>query len=482
MKKLLIIILAVNSLASMAQKPSDSTQLNLRKAKVLSNAKSPSFNPIKAFSIYSHFAQLGNAEAMNGLGNLYNLGIGTAMDENTALVWFKRSADNGFPQAWYNLAMMYKNGIGVPIDYTKAFDYYSKGAALGNPLCIYGKGYMLYKGYGCAQNYDLAAELFKKGAAFGDEGSWYMLGLCYRNGYGVATNLDSAKFWLNKAASRGDQRAKNELADVSPENLDIRDIPNLQPGPSSKAQPVNLKTGYKKLTQHLLKNDITGDYSGYVIKFDWSGKHIIGQNALQLKLTETKKSLSGEWNENGNSIAISGIIRDTAIMFNNTSGVLADHYHKSSPLAMLFMDSKLNMFKSGDTVYLTGNLTLYSPKLKEPQRPEFIMLIRTGAQKADVRDNVSEQLSNNKVDSIHFVAYPNPFTTSLRLRYTLTKPALVNIMVSDLLTGKIVYRTSVVETAAGDHDDPVIFNGQPGNYIVTLRYGQKVKSAIVFKQ
>ena len=314
--------------------------------------------------------------------------------------------------------------------------------------------------------------------------SMYMLGLCFRNGYGVAVNIDSARYWLSKAAARNDKRAINELADTSPENADMQSVPNLQPAATIPlAQPVNLKAGFKKIPHHLNNNniDLAGIYHGFVINFDWSGKHIIDQQALKLTLRRNNKQLNGEWAQDGQpAIALAGTLTDTALVFNNTVGQLTDHYHKNAPQDLQFKNSKLNLVSSHDTVYLSGTLSLYSPRWHETQRPEFIMLIRTNGKPNNLANKVDT--AKAAADSLHFVAYPNPFSTGLQLRYTLTKAANVSIMVSDLLSGRIVYRTDARQTAVGDHTDPVRFNAAPGNYVVTLLYGKKLKSTAVSKQ
>jgi TPR repeat protein len=230
---------------------------------------------IKLLQFISNMHPGGNAEAMNGLANLYNNGLGTAVDETEALKWYKKSADAGYVNAWFNIGNSYKMGIGVPIDFKKAYEAFSKGAALNNGLCFYGQGYMLYKGLGITQDYAMAADLFKKGASVHDVGSMFMLGLCYRNGYGTVKNTDSARFYLTRAAARKDIRAVEELQNLNPENNDMA-IEAIPQAPKTVSTPIKLQDGFKKIKQNLAKNSsLTGKYEGYLIKFDWSGQHII---------------------------------------------------------------------------------------------------------------------------------------------------------------------------------------------------------------
>ncbi len=485
MKKLLILVLTLSSLTAFSRSGLDSTRMELYRARNMANPKSPIYKPQKAFEIFNRLALQGNPEAMNGLGMLYNQGIGITVNAQLALTWFEKSVKGGYAKAYYNLAMMYKTGMGTNQDLVKAYDVFKKGAALNDPYSIYGEGFMLYKGLGCMQNYVQAVNLFKRGSAKNDLGNMYMLGLCYRNGYGVAVNLDSAKYWLTKSSKLGYWRATDELAAPKPENLNIQELPYIQP---SAKGTTNLKSGFKIVKHYLPAGDIDGSYTGYAIKFDWSGKFIIAKEEITLNLKYKHKVLTGEWNEtNGLSVALTGKTTDSAVVFNNSSVIKTDHYNQRAPNNLEFKDARLSLTKSHDTVFITGNMRLYSTLHKEPEKPEFIMLIRKGKKYADEhnKDDLNKDDTRSpvsKTDSVHFVAYPNPFSGPLQLRYTLKKACRVNIIISDLLNGKIVYRSNPEQLNEGDHTNSIEFNASPGNYVVTLNYGNKIKSAIVFKQ
>jgi len=487
MKTLLFLMFVCSSITALAKPATDTTLKTKISIRSFADPGSKYYNPQRAFKVYSMLAQDGKADAMNGLGILYSKGIGVPVDDIQALSWFTKAAQSGYARAYYNMGEMYRLGVGINLDLVKALAAYTQGAAMNDGPCIYSEGYMYYKGFGCTQSYEQSVALFKRGVNLKDNGSYYMLGLCYRNGYGITTNPDSAKFWLSKSAARMDKRAILELADDEPENLDLKAVPNLQPPPTAQTALVDLTTGFKPILHHVSKKDVPGEYTGYVIKFDWSGKHIISQTALKVELELNDSTLSGKWQEEEQEPAtISGVLRDTAVVFNNTGFGMLDHYHKVRPLPVSFVNARFNLVKINDTVYLSGTPRLYSPKTKENQKAEFFMLIRTGAVNDSTTSQLANQLNNNgnslNADSIHFVAYPNPFSTGLQLRYTLKSAAHVSIMVSNLLNGNIVYRTTPGDLQPGDYTTPVSFSGSPGNYVVTLQYGSNIKSAIIFKQ
>ena len=49
-------------------------------------------------------------------------------DFENALIWFKKSSDQGFAEAQYNLASMYENGVGTIKNLNKAIFWYRKAA------------------------------------------------------------------------------------------------------------------------------------------------------------------------------------------------------------------------------------------------------------------------------------------------------------------------------------------------------------------
>lgn len=469
----------------------DSAKIALMRAKVFLNPKTKHYNPDNAFAIYQQYARKGNAQAMNGLANLYNNGLGTSVNEKEALNWYQKAAEAGYANAWFNWGSMYKAGIGTPQDFEKAYEIFSKGAALNIGLCLYAQGYMLYKGFGVAQNYQQAAMLFKKGAAVRNVASYFMLGLCYRNGYGIAQNTDSARYYLSQAAARKDSRAIKELKSLTPENSPTALVEPPQP-PAKLAAPIKLKAGFKKTNQNLAKNaTIGGEYEGYIIKFDWSGKHIISQSRLRLNLEQKNRQLFGQWEEEGQDpVYLNAKITDTALVFSHTQQAQTDHYHRDKKLLLQFKKGYLSVVQSADTIYLSGHIEVYSPKAKEPEKPRLMMLVRTGVATAETpaqpltnAELAAKMAEEDQLDelALQFKAYPNPFVTNTTFKYTLRRPATVNVLITDVLTGKTVYRNQQGLQQAGQYSLPLSLYTSPGNYVVTLQYNHKLKSIMVIK-
>ncbi len=489
MKKITFLFLIFCRTMVLAQSPADSVTIMEARARALMDHSNPFYNPSQSFNIYMKLATQGNAEAMNGLGIMLSKGIGVTINDVEALKWYEKAAKGGYGNAWYNLGTMIKNGVGAPQDFVKAYECYKQGAAIGNGIAYYGQGFMLYKGLGCTQSYEQAFSLFTKSAAMNCLGSMYMMGLCYRNGYGISVNLDSARYWLNKASKAGYRYATDELASSEPENVNISNPVVAAPVAVSQQTTVSdIKAGNQKVNHHLPKDSISGEYTGYALKFDWSGRHIISESALSLKLSLKGKTLRGIWTEDNNiSTPIEAQLTDTALVFNNTQYSRPDHYNTTVPNDFEFKNAKLQLVKNADTVYITGNLQLFSTKLKEPEKPTFIMLIRNDKnlqRNIANADTLSDKngLENNKTDSVKLVIYPNPFINILNAHFTLKKACTVRLIVSNLTDARIIYKGPSEQLAAGEYNMPLQINALPGTYVCTLNFGNKVKSAIVFKQ
>jgi TPR repeat protein len=85
-----------------------------------------------ALSEWTRKAELGDAEAMNNIGVLYNKGLGVSRDYREAASWYERAAVLGFAIAQYNLANLYFDGSGVRRDHTQAAAWYLKAAMRGH--------------------------------------------------------------------------------------------------------------------------------------------------------------------------------------------------------------------------------------------------------------------------------------------------------------------------------------------------------------
>lgn len=78
-------------------------------------------------------AQQGDGRAQFYLGHMYLNGgtPGISIDVNKAVLWFRKSADQGIEGSEFQLGEMYRGGIGVPKDINQAVVWYQKVAEQG---------------------------------------------------------------------------------------------------------------------------------------------------------------------------------------------------------------------------------------------------------------------------------------------------------------------------------------------------------------
>lgn len=101
-------------------------------------------------------AAAGSAEAMQGLGILFDLGLGRPGDREAALEWYRRAAEAGLAAGAFNVGAVLDSGVGGARDPAAAAVWYARAAASGHARAQYNLGLMYAAGDGVPQNVDLA--------------------------------------------------------------------------------------------------------------------------------------------------------------------------------------------------------------------------------------------------------------------------------------------------------------------------------------
>ena len=233
--------------------------------------------------------------AQNALGVVYLKGIGVTQDSTLAVRFFEESARLGNKNANYNLGMMHKNAPRGRQDFAKAVKYFEAGAKQGSLACSYSAGYMYYKGLGCRQDYSRAVEYFKQDVKGHSPSSQYMLGLCYRNGFGVEQNDEKADDHLQKASMANYQFAIEETlrenAEVE-ESILLSDKDEYVPSAMPEVEPfINADS------------DLTGNYKGILVTYDWSGNQIIKEEVLDASFSKVGDGYYSKFAEECDAVA-----------------------------------------------------------------------------------------------------------------------------------------------------------------------------------
>lgn len=507
-KKGVCLLLLLSSMLGHSQESPDISK-TLATARLQLIKGSKNYNPEKAVASYTELASLGNPVAMNALGLIYTKGSGVAVNEQEGIKWLEKAAQAGYAKAWYNLGILYHEGVstttdpvkaiqyfekaatagyssaytawgrmvmrgnGVPQDYPLAISIFKQGAEKGNSHCSYLQGYLYYKGFGCTQDYSLAIQHFEVAVQKHNPWGMYMLGLCYRNGYGVAIDLEKAKYYLSKSAAMGVKPSRMELDDPEAENYNPNQLKTISApvGEIITITETDAPETFKKVKQAPITTEISGSYTGYILRYDFSGQNIISKTTLQIDLNQKGKELNGEWKEiDGDTVIFNAQIQDDAIVFKDSKIDRTEHFYKGSLNSYEFKDAKLQLLQTDESLFMVGNLQLYNIKERENEKPMYLILEKKQTKTNDVQEVISS-----------VVIHPNPVVTDFNLSFDLAKPADVDVSIY-YSTGRELYRQQWKNLEQGTQTRSLSLNVPAGYYILRLTYGTEVKTTILIKK
>lgn len=180
-------------------------------------------------------ANNGHARAQYHVGWMYHNGNGVKQNVQTALLWYRKSAESGHSLAMSVLAYSYANGTLGHVNCDKSLkwirkalelddkdamimfgDWYAKGLCVDKDLLLEKKYYTLYLNADGISDYKLGEMLFwgqgvdrnrAKGVRLMESdykgnilSGGYVLGVAYSNGYGVSKDYEKAyRYFLSSA-------------------------------------------------------------------------------------------------------------------------------------------------------------------------------------------------------------------------------------------------------------------------------------------
>ncbi|MBQ7503400.1 sel1 repeat family protein [bacterium] len=166
----------------------------------------------KGLEILRKGADLGNADCLAELGNLYFDGRHVEKDAVKAFEYWSKAAEKGHPEAMYKLG--YTDGNN---EQSEAIEALVRQAEMGSSLSCLVLGYMYYSGGGpVEQDYKKAYRYLKKCADCDDAIKYSILGFMYYHGHYVARNRKTALRFFKKAVKCGQSECFNLFgADVT---------------------------------------------------------------------------------------------------------------------------------------------------------------------------------------------------------------------------------------------------------------------------
>lgn len=156
-----------------------------------------------SIEIIQRHAQQGIAAAQCELGVGYANGEIIAKNEELAIEWLAKAADQNSGDALYNLGLCKEVGIGGPVDQAGAFAMHLRAANVGHAKAQKEAGARYVEGVGVAKNEAEGFRWLKKSAENGSASGALNLGHCYLNGLGCRADNAAALAAYKKSAERG---------------------------------------------------------------------------------------------------------------------------------------------------------------------------------------------------------------------------------------------------------------------------------------
>ncbi len=159
----------------------------------------------EAVAILERLAAAGEANAVNELANLWDMGVGEALpaDQWKATAWRRKAAETGDVGSMVAYADRLAEGKGTPIDGPEALRWYRKAADAKDPNGMAGLAKLLrLGGPGVERRPAEAAEWARKLVGQDVLLGFKMLGEMYEEGDGLPQDYTQARAWLRKAHER----------------------------------------------------------------------------------------------------------------------------------------------------------------------------------------------------------------------------------------------------------------------------------------
>ncbi len=131
-------------------------------------------------------------------------GKGTQQNFPEAIVWYQKSASQGFAQSQYRLGTLYERGLGVKADLARAQMWYQRAAEQGHIKAMHNLAVLAAGRTSGQPDYVTAAQWFQSAAEYGLADSQYNLAVLHENGLGVAKDPVQAYKWYTLAGRGGD--------------------------------------------------------------------------------------------------------------------------------------------------------------------------------------------------------------------------------------------------------------------------------------
>ena len=177
----------------------------------------------QAFLWYQKSSSQGQPYASYAIAQMYNKGEYVCQSEEIAQRYYKdalsgflklESKDQADDNLYYKLGYMFKKGLGTGIDMDKAIDYFKRSAEMNNKNGLYEYGKALLLGEHISQDKKKAVKLLEKAIKLENINAKRFLALEYISGEHLDQDIDKGFAMLTESADSGDNFACYKLGKI----------------------------------------------------------------------------------------------------------------------------------------------------------------------------------------------------------------------------------------------------------------------------
>ena len=189
----------------------------------------------QAFLWYQKSSAQGQPYASYAVAQMYSKGEYVSQGGETAQRYYKaalsgflelESMEQADDNLYYKLGSMFKKGLGTDIDMDRAIDYFKRSAEMNNKNGLFEYGKALLIGEHIPQNTDSAVKLLEKAVKLKNSNAKRFLALEYISGEHLEQDFEKGIALLTECADSGDVIASYRLGkiylqgEIMPQNLD----------------------------------------------------------------------------------------------------------------------------------------------------------------------------------------------------------------------------------------------------------------------
>ncbi|GAA5799455.1 hypothetical protein HPULCUR_004870 [Helicostylum pulchrum] len=152
-------------------------------------------------------------DSIASIGRMYHYGYGVSIDYAEALKRYQAAGNRG--SALNGIGLLYQSGLGIAQSHSIAMSYFEKAADVQSGAAFNSLGNVYKYGYDRDVDLETAFKYYAKSADLFCQNGMLNLGLMYMEGSGTEVNRDQALYWLQRADLFGNKIAKKYIDKIT---------------------------------------------------------------------------------------------------------------------------------------------------------------------------------------------------------------------------------------------------------------------------